>query len=1130
MSLQRGDPNYLKILTISLAVFVSVLVLGFLFSGSPRLSPGIDIELNLPENGAILDTNQVSFEATISIINPQPANSFFDHYTTDIHWNQYVDQSSINDVRWDGNSSYYVSASPGPGGPVSDPDLLAYWKMDNSLDGGIAIDSSIYGRNATCSPGLTCPIFEAEGGKFAGAYRFENSNHRLSPPNFDIQGNEMTISAWIFVFGSPSGVQDGRIISKATGTSLNEHWWMLSLSEQYSRMRFRLKTNGQSVDLIANSGPTVPHNTWVHVAAVYTGSHMILYQDGQEVGRLAKTGNIDVDSSVAMGMGNQPTGVTENKPFGGKIDDLMVLSRALDETTIQQMAWAGYGGSFSSVPISTGEFNTITAEWIQSGSGAHIDLSTDGGQSWCSLASGVAFTGSVSCPLSSPIKYRARFTSDSKLDSILLTWENSTGPTGPICGNEIIEQGEQCDGSNLGGVSCESLGFFGGNLGCYSAGHANQCQFDTSGCTVGPAGGWTEFTPSQDTKIIYVSSSQGNNNTCQAYDASQIPDPNNPPAFVIPCQTPQRGYQLLRGGFPDWMLLKSGDEWTFIGQDNVIWWAKSGRSSSEKMLVGSYGIGARPKINTGRGSGITSNAQNNRHVAFIDLHFNQHLGIGHGGSAYTILGNWDDVLVENNFMENYRVAMVVQGIDERNPSNIALRRNIMVDQFTAAKGHSQGVYIDLTNGLLLEENVFDYNGWRHDFMDHDFLANPNLNTPISQWASINDGKLYLYFQNHTDPRSITSFEVHVSNINFNGVTSMHDIAARLQQAINNQAGFNVVSVQWYYYPRANYNYMTFKGQNNFVAFHFAGNNLSPGTNLNSATYLDENRQGTAGATMFNHNAYLQSDNNNVVTRGNIFSRGSSHGLQQRSGGLSEDNLFIQNPIGGSYGYSAGGGAFRYAGLVRNNVVLDSRDIRPHVQRGHGMWISHGRNMVLENNIIAHQREGNDTAGINIDYRFGNMTLRNNIVYDWAKNGKGRSFSFFGTMDGPVNITGNDFQQVSGGDIVFKGSSVMFNSNYAYSGNRYFSTKNTPFHDFSNPYTYAGWIGLTGEQGSSFGQVQYHDSERDIGKYMQSLGMAPTLDAFMQRARMQSKNNWDERFTSYKVNEYIREGFTCVSGC
>lgn len=68
----------------------------------------------------------------------------------------------------------------------------------------------------------------------------------------------------------------------------------------------------------------------------------------------------------------------------------------------------------------------------------------------------------------------------------------STDPTdasssgGPLpCGNGMIDEGEDCDGANLGDATCASRGFPGGELACGDA-----CTFDDSGCTaVGDACG-----------------------------------------------------------------------------------------------------------------------------------------------------------------------------------------------------------------------------------------------------------------------------------------------------------------------------------------------------------------------------------------------------------------------------------------------------------------------------------------------------------------------------------------------------------------------------------------------------------------------------------------------------------------
>jgi len=53
---------------------------------------------------------------------------------------------------------------------------------------------------------------------------------------------------------------------------------------------------------------------------------------------------------------------------------------------------------------------------------------------------------------------------------------------GEFCGDSQINGNEQCDGSQLGGQTCQSRGFDGGTLGCI----AGSCVFDTSGCYYDP--------------------------------------------------------------------------------------------------------------------------------------------------------------------------------------------------------------------------------------------------------------------------------------------------------------------------------------------------------------------------------------------------------------------------------------------------------------------------------------------------------------------------------------------------------------------------------------------------------------------------------------------------------------------
>ncbi|MBN1258832.1 hypothetical protein JXA05_03690 [Candidatus Peregrinibacteria bacterium] len=57
-------------------------------------------------------------------------------------------------------------------------------------------------------------------------------------------------------------------------------------------------------------------------------------------------------------------------------------------------------------------------------------------------------------------------------------------PAGPVCGNSIVEAGEQCDGAELNGQTCITQGYASGTLSC----NAN-CTLNLSACSSGSGGG-----------------------------------------------------------------------------------------------------------------------------------------------------------------------------------------------------------------------------------------------------------------------------------------------------------------------------------------------------------------------------------------------------------------------------------------------------------------------------------------------------------------------------------------------------------------------------------------------------------------------------------------------------------------
>ena len=335
------------------------------------------------------------------------------------------------------------------------------------------------------------------------------------------------------------------------------------------------------------------------------------------------------------------------------------------------------------------------------------------------------------------------------------------------------------------------------------------------------ANGWTVFTPTTGTGscgnsssnytgtcIIYVdnTSGQGNDSTC----AAQAPPLTTTPTAQQQCATLSKAISLLRGGpggvSNDWILLKAGD--TFVGQSfgNIC---HGGISAAQPLLIGTYGTGALPLVevpdggNGGiQGAGCAGSGADN-YIAVVGIEFYAYTRDPSSPSynpnaADTTGADFLDplnyLLIENCKFSFFSINIIVDGSlnGSNNPGPVTIRRNVIVDAY-ATDEHSQGIYVNWTNNLLVQENVLDNNGW---------------NATVSG----------------------------------------------------------------------------------------------------------------AGATVFNHNLYLTTENGPVTIVGNISSNGSS-GSQFRSGGTITDNAFIRDPYGHNIGQPYNG----VQTLVNNNVHIEQMD-------------------------------------------------------------------------------------------------------------------------------------------------------------------------------------------------------------
>ncbi len=90
------------------------------------------------------------------------------------------------------------------------------------------------------------------------------------------------------------------------------------------------------------------------------------------------------------------------------------------------------------------------------------------------------------------------------------------------CGDEVVDPGEDCDGTNLNGKSCQDVGWLGGTLSCNT-----NCKFNTTNCSNAPQvieNSTCLMSCSQDpNQSCQVDADCGDGNQCQI---SQSPSPN----------------------------------------------------------------------------------------------------------------------------------------------------------------------------------------------------------------------------------------------------------------------------------------------------------------------------------------------------------------------------------------------------------------------------------------------------------------------------------------------------------------------------------------------------------------------------------------------------------------------------
>jgi hypothetical protein len=207
---------------------------------------------------------------------------------------------------------------------------IAHWKLDE-ISGTNALDS-VGVNDGTLTNG---PIWIA--GLVDGGLDFDGNNDYVEAGVFDVTGTGITMTGW---FNAEAiATDDGRIVSKANGTTESAAWWQLSTIDSGPDrfLRMRIKAGGTTTTL-ADSSENLSTGQWYFAVGTYdnTTGEMKLYLDGVEIvsGAHAIGGEVDTQAAVPVAIGANGTA---ERFFNGILDDVRVYDRALEASEISAL-------------------------------------------------------------------------------------------------------------------------------------------------------------------------------------------------------------------------------------------------------------------------------------------------------------------------------------------------------------------------------------------------------------------------------------------------------------------------------------------------------------------------------------------------------------------------------------------------------------------------------------------------------------------------------------------------------------------------------------------------------------------------------------------------------------------------
>ena len=240
-------------------------------------------------------------------------------------------------------------------------DPVGEWKFEENT-GTTASDTSGNSNSGTLS-GTAVPNWVQ--GRVGNALQFDGLGSYVAVPDSDSLDctTALSIEAWVKTDVVTGDGVTRRIVDKGSA-------YALAASEQ---IYFKLYTNGAARG-IGYTWSSSDIGVWHHIVGTYDAAggnnNVKLYQDGQLVGQMTTTGNLDATTSI-LNIGRQ--GSTSGR-FDGIIDELRIYNRALTSSEVTDHYNGNIPPSDSTAPAqvttlatSNATTTSMTLSWIAVG-------------------------------------------------------------------------------------------------------------------------------------------------------------------------------------------------------------------------------------------------------------------------------------------------------------------------------------------------------------------------------------------------------------------------------------------------------------------------------------------------------------------------------------------------------------------------------------------------------------------------------------------------------------------------------------------------------------------------------------------------------------------------------------------